>query len=200
LSVKTREEDLKKISKEIANCRRCSLWKERKNPVPGEGNVNPVVVFVGEAPGYWEDVKGRPFVGAAGRLLDEMLTGIGLRRDDVYITNILKCRPPRNRDPRPEEVKACTPFLDRQLEILSPEIIVTLGRHSAMYILSRAGFSVTGITAVRGKVYHARFWGKNVRLIPTFHPAAALYNVKLKDYLVRDFKLLKAEIEQRRLI
>ncbi len=194
-----RKERMEQINKEIRECQKCELWKQRKNPVPGEGSLNPRVVFIGEAPGYWEDVKGRPFVGAAGKLLDEMIRRIGLSRETVYITNILKCRPPKNRDPRPEEIKACTPFLEKQLEILKPEIIVTLGRHSAIYFLSKLGYSVRGITAVRGKIYYAKLWDRNVRILPTFHPAAALYNVKLKDYLTKDFNLLKMEVEQQKL-
>jgi len=194
-----RKERMEQVNKEIRECQKCELWRQRKNPVPGEGSLNPRVVFIGEAPGYWEDVKGRPFVGAAGKLLDEMIRRIGLSRETVYITNILKCRPPKNRDPRPEEIKACTPFLEKQLEILKPEIIVTLGRHSAIYFLSKLGYSVRGITTVRGKIYYARLWDRNVRILPTFHPAATLYNVKLKDSLSKDFNLLKMEIEQQKL-
>ncbi|KYH41499.1 MAG: DNA polymerase [Candidatus Bathyarchaeota archaeon B26-2] len=196
----SRIEAMRLIVEEIRNCRKCGLWKGRRNTVPGEGSLSPLAVFIGEAPGYWEDVKGRPFVGAAGRLLEETLLGVGLSREDVYITNILKCRPPGNRDPRPEEVKACTPFLDRQLELMRPEVIVTLGRHSAMYMLSKAGYMVSGITAVRGKIYRARFWGTEVHILPTFHPAAALYNVRLKEYLERDFRLLREELERLGLI
>ena len=192
----SKEELMASIIEEIKNCRKCGLWKSRRNPVPGDGSLNSPVVFVGEAPGYWEDVKGKPFVGAAGRLLDEVLRGIGLSREDVYITNILKCRPPGNRDPRPEEVRVCTPYLDRQLEVIKPRFIVTLGRHSAMYILSKIGVEVSGITRVRGKIYETELWGQRVKIIPTFHPAAALYNIGLRKYIERDMKLLRNEMNR----
>ncbi len=156
-------------------------------------------MFIGEAPGYWEDVRGRPFVGAAGKLLDEMLSRIGLSRSEVYIANILKCRPPKNRDPLPVEVKACTPFLDRQIQIIEPRLIVTLGRHSTSYILSKAGFrDVEGITKLRGKVYAADVLGLRVSVIPTYHPAAALYSAKYRDGLESDFQLFELELAKNR--
>lgn len=184
------------IDNEVRRCPKCRLSKTRKNAVPGEGNIDSEVVFVGEAPGYWEDVKGRPFVGAAGKLLDEMVLEAGLSRDAVYITNIVKCRPPENRDPRPDEIDACTPYLSRQLDLIGPKFVMTLGRHSASYILSKMGYEVAGITKVRGRVYKAELLGFDVRVIPTFHPAAALYNVQLKDYIEKDFQLLKNELER----
>lgn len=184
------------VDEEVRNCRKCRLSKTRKNAVPGEGNPDSNVIFVGEGPGHWEDVKGRPFVGAAGKLLDEMLLKADLSRGQVYITNIVKCRPPGNRDPRPDEAEVCTPYLDRQLEIIKPKFIVTLGRHSTFHILSKLGYETSGITRVRGKTFEASLWGSKVHIIPTFHPAAALYDVKLKDYLAKDFQLLKKELER----
>ncbi|HEW89812.1 MAG TPA: uracil-DNA glycosylase, partial [Candidatus Bathyarchaeota archaeon] len=121
---------------EIKACTRCPLHATRKNPVPGEGSLDAELMLIGEAPGRWEDEKGRPFVGAAGKLLNKLLGVAGFRREEVYIANVLKCRPPGNRDPRPEEVSACTPFLDRQIEIIGPKVIATLGRHSTRYIFS----------------------------------------------------------------
>ena len=174
----------------------CELWRQRRNPVPGEGNVDAVVIFIGEAPGHSEDVKGRPFVGAAGKLLDELLSEIGLSRDDVYIANILKCRPPENRDPSSDEVAACTPFLDRQIQIIGPKLIVTLGRHATSYILSKAGFPVEGITKLHGRTFATRLFGLQVIVIPTFHPAAALYNVKYKRGLEDDFQIVKFKLEK----
>ena len=184
------------IEEEVTNCRKCELWRNRKKAVPGEGSLDASVVFIGEAPGYWEDVKGRPFVGAAGKLLDEMLSEAGFSRSEVYITNILKCRPPGNRDPVPGEIETCTPYLDRQLEIIKPRLIVLLGRHSARHILSKLGYKISGITRTRGKIYETELFGWHARIIPTFHPAAALYNVKLRGYLEKDFELLKDEIEK----
>ena len=176
-------------------CRKCALWKKRKNPVSGEGNLNADVMFVGEAPGYWEDVKGKPFVGSAGEIFDEMLSEIGLSRNKVYIANILKCRPPRNRDPSASEVEACAPYLNQQIRIIKPKIIVTLGRHSTSYILSKCGLEATGITKLHGRKYEVEPLGFKVLLIPMYHPAAVLYNPKYKSALERDFQLLRRELE-----
>jgi len=187
---------MRPLVEEVRSCRKCGLWKSRRNAVPGEGSLDSSIAFVGEAPGYWEDVKGRPFVGAAGKLLDGLLAGIGLSRGVVYITNILKCRPPGNRDPRPDEIRLCTPYLDQQMEIIKPRFIVALGRHSTAHMLSKAGLNVMGITKVRGKISKVNLWGSEVSVLPTYHPAAALYNVKLKEDLERDYQLLKGEIEK----
>jgi len=186
------------VMAEVKACRKCELGRLRRNAVPGEGSLDAAVMFIGEAPGYWEDVKGGPFVGAAGKLLDEMLLKVGLSRGQVYIANILKCRPPENRDPLPMEVRACVPYLDRQIEIIEPRFLMALGRHSASYILSRAGFEAGGITELRGKVYEADLLGLRVFVIPTFHPAAALYNMRYRDQLEDDFRLLSLELERRR--
>jgi len=190
----SKQDRMGSVETEIRACRKCELWRLRRNSVPGEGNLDATVMFIGEAPGYWEDVKGRPFVGAAGKLLDEMLSKIGLSRGEVYIANILKCRPPENRDPLPVEVKACAPFLDQQIEVIKPRFIVTLGRHSASYILSKAGFEAASITKVRGRVFKVSLLGLEVFVVPMYHPAAALYNVKYRDELENDFQLLKLKL------
>ncbi len=175
---------------EIRACTRCPLHATRKNPVPGEGDLDAQVMLIGEAPGRWEDEKGRPFVGAAGKLLDKLLALAGFRREEVYIANVLKCRPPGNRDPRPEEVRACTPFLDRQIRIIRPEVIMTLGRHSTGYLFSRAGLEFRRVSDVRGRVYEVEVLGLRVKLIPTLHPASALYNPSYRSVLESDFELL----------
>ena len=185
------------VAAEVEACRKCELWKNRRNPVLGEGNIDSAVLLVGEAPGYWEDMKGRPFVGAAGKLLDEMLSEAELRRGEVYITNILKCRPPENRDPLAGEIVNCTPFLDRQIQIIKPRLIVTLGRHSTSYILFKARIEVEGITQLHGRKFETKLLGFHVLVIPTYHPAAALYNVKYRDEIKTDFKLVKLELEKR---
>ncbi len=186
------------VAAEVKACRRCGLWKNRRNPVLGEGNIDTKVMLVGEAPGYWEDVKGRPFVGAAGKLLNETLLEVGLSRSEVYITNILKCRPPENRDPLAGEIVNCTPFLNRQIQIIKPGLIVTLGRHSTSYILSKAGIQIEGITQLHGRTFETRLLGFRVLVIPTYHPAAALYNVNYKDEIKSDFQLVKLELEKRK--
>ncbi len=195
----SKKECMEAIANEVKPCRKCELWETRRNAVPGEGSLDASVLFVGEAPGYWEDVKGRPFVGAAGKLLDTLLAEINLSRSMVYITNVVKCRPPENRAPLPVEVETCTPYLNRQIKVIQPEIIVTLGRHAASYILSKAGLKeAVGITKLRGKVYYVKLFGLSVSVLPTFHPAAVLHNPKYKDGLERDFQLLKSLTEKSR--
>ena len=179
---------------EIKACRKCGLWRQRKNAVLGEGNLDAAVMLVGEAPGYWEDLNGRPFVGAAGKILDDMLSRAGISRSAVYITNVVKCRPPENRDPRTSEIETCTPYLDRQIEIIKPKFIVTLGRHAASYILSKAGIETEGITKIHGRVYEANLLGSEVFMVPMYHPAAALYKAKYRDELDKDFQLFKLRL------
>jgi len=189
-----------KIASKVRVCVKCPLSKGRRKAVPGEGNIDASVMFVGEAPGYWEDVKGLPFVGAAGKILNTLLEKIKLPREKVFITNVVKCRPPENRDPEPNEVKTCTSlYLNRQITLIQPKIIVTLGRHSTAYILSKTGFekeTIEGITQLRGRVYQTRFLNLPVRVIPMFHPAAVLHNPKYRDALERDFEVLKNELKK----
>ncbi len=182
---------------EIKNCKKCQLYKYRKKPVPGEGNINAEIMFVGEAPGAKEDETGRPFVGAAGKLLTKLLNDIGIKREDVYITNIVKCRPPGNRDPTDEEIKACIPYLFRQIELIKPRIIVALGRHAARVLLSEAGIKWTSMTRMHGKVFDVSIRGIRVKLFITYHPAAALYYPKLKPGLEHDFLELKKLLENK---
>jgi len=185
------------VEEEVKACRKCGLWAHRKNPVVGSGSLDAPVMFIGEAPGYWEDVQGKPFVGAAGRLLDQLLSSINLSRSEVYIGNLLKCRPPKNRDPQPKEIEACTPYLNRQIKIIKPRIIVTLGRHSTAYVLSKIGLRAAGITRLHGRVYEAKLFGLPVVVIPMYHPAAALYKAALKKEMERDFQILKRELLDR---
>jgi uracil-DNA glycosylase len=145
-------------------------------------------MFIGEAPGKNEDLKGEPFVGAAGKLLDELLASIGIARGEVYIANMVKCRPPGNRDPEPIELETCNPFLARQIELIAPDVIATLGRFAAHYVLG----VTTPITALRGKLYHRD--GRNV--VPVFHPAAALYDGSKRDVLFDDFQRLRVVMDR----
>ncbi|WP_297478042.1 type-4 uracil-DNA glycosylase [Thermococcus sp.] len=185
-----KEELMRKLEEKIKNCRKCPLWELRTNAVPGSGSYDAKVMFVGEAPGYWEDQKGLPFVGRAGKVLDELLREIGLSRDEVYITNIVKCRPPENRDPTEEEIKACSPYLDRQIDIIRPKVIVPLGRHSMRYILEKFGFPVEPISRIHGKTFEAHTLFGRIVIMPSYHPAAALYRPQIKEELRRDFKKL----------
>ena len=173
---------LEDIRAQVADCTRCPLHEGRTNVVFGEGNPQARVLIVGEAPGKNEDLQGRPFVGAAGKYLDELLAIAGLEREDVFIANVLKCRPPGNRDPRPEEIQACTPFLREQTRTISPEYIVTLGNFSTKFILK----TDTGITRLHGKPTKAG----NFTVFPIFHPAAALYDRSKRVALEEDFATL----------
>jgi len=183
-----KQEKLEKIEEEVKNCRRCELWKTRNNPVVGEGNNG--IVFIGEAPGYNEDQIGRPFVGKAGKVLDELLTSIGLKREDVYITNILKCRPPGNRGPLTEEIEACSPYLDRQLAILRPKLIVPLGNFALSYIFRKFGLKEEKISKVHGQVFTLTTLTGTVKIVPLYHPAVATYDPGKKSLLLEDFKQL----------
>jgi len=193
---------MKKIAGEVRVCVQCPLWRDRRNAVPGEGSIKASVVFVGEAPGYWEDLKGSPFVGAAGKVLDSLLEQIGLPRESVFITNVVKCRPPENREPQPLEITTCTSlYLNRQISLIQPKVIVTLGRHSTAYILSKAGFEdVESITRLRGKNFNVKFFGFSLAVFPMYHPASVLHNPKYRDALESDFQLLKKELEERQII
>jgi len=190
---------IRQITAEVNECRKCSLWKTRRKPVPGDGDVNASIVFIGEAPGYWEDVRGKPFVGAAGKLLDSVFEKVGISRSKVYITNVVKCRPPGNRDPRPEEIKACSPYLDRQLNIIRPKIIVTLGRHSTSYIFSKVGLKFKSMRESQGKLYKVNLWDAKTYVVASYHPAAPLYNVKLKEKIEKTMRMVK-ELEETMLI
>ncbi len=190
-SIQRKEDMMKRLEEEIKFCSLCPLHVSRKNAVPGEGSLDAKVMFIGEAPGRKEDIQGRPFVGAAGKLLDQLLDLAGLRRDEVYITNVVKCRPPNNRDPAALEKSACQPYLERQIKIISPKLIVTLGRHSMMEILELAGYRATSIMRERGRIRKIKLFGLEVLLMPTLHPAAALYNPRTKKLLEEDFLKIK---------
>jgi DNA polymerase len=180
--------NLYEIHKDALRCEKCSLCKTRKNVVFGEGNVHAKIMLVGEGPGRDEDEMGRPFVGKAGKLLDKMLASIELSRDDVYIANILKCRPPGNRDPKPEEAQACIGYLRAQAAMIRPKILVCLGRISAGYILGQD----IRITRDRG-VWHQV---KDFYIMPTYHPAALLRNENLKKESYADLLAIRAKLDE----
>ncbi len=190
------EEEISRIRKEVENCRKCELWKTRKNPVPGEGPLLPKVMFIGEAPGFNEDAKGRPFVGRAGEVLDNALEAIDLERSEIYITNVLKCRPPGNRDPKPEEIRKCTPYLDRQVSLLRPGIIVTLGNFATSYLLEKFGFKADGIGKVHGKIFGVSNLLIRAKILPMYHPAVILRNPNLFENFMEDFRVLKTLMQK----
>jgi len=192
-----KEKELKKIKEEVKNCKKCSLFKERiRNnyyPVVGEGNHQTKILFCGEAPGLNEAKSGRPFCGAAGKILDDLLYSVGIKREDVYITNILKDRPPGNRDPQKEEIEACSPYLERQIGIIKPQVICPLGRYSMNFLMEKFGLKdkIQGISKIHGKVFEVKTLFQSIKIIPLYHPAVAIYNQNMKEILEKDFKILK---------
>ena len=174
---------LQQFEKEIENCSKCPLYKTRTNFVFGTGNEDANIIFVGEAPGRNEDLQGKPFVGEAGQLLNKLLMHIHLKRSDVYIANILKSRPPNNRDPLPEEVEACIPYLHRQIEIIKPKLLVALGRIAAQNLLNTS----ESLAKLRKKIWTYR----DIPLIVTYHPAAILRNSEMLDSALDDFRFVQ---------
>ncbi len=179
-----KQEQLKSLNKKWARDCACALRAVATQPVFGNGNTEASILFIGEAPGKKEDACGIPFVGSSGKFLDELLASIALRREDVYITNIVKYRPPDNRDPRPEEISACLKWLEEEIKIINPKLIVTLGRHALSHFLPKGK-----ISEMHGKVFQQDISGiGSKKIFPLYHPAAALYNGSFRSTLVRDFK------------
>ncbi|MGZ3539325.1 MAG: uracil-DNA glycosylase [Thermodesulfobacteriota bacterium] len=171
------------VKKELGDCKRCKLHRTRKTIVFGEGNEKARLMFIGEGPGYDEDVQGRPFVGRAGQLLTKIIESINLSREEVYIANIIKCRPPQNRNPEPDEIESCNPFLMKQIRVIQPGIICALGTFSAQTLLK----TDTKITALRGKLYEL----EGIKVIPTYHPAFLLRNPERKREVWEDMKKIQ---------
>ena len=186
------KEKLHKIAQEIKDCQKCPLFQTANNSVPGEGDEKAKILFIGEAPGYYEDQQGQPFVGRAGKLLDSCLEEIGLARNKVFITNILKHRPPNNRDPLPDEITACRKWLHKQVEIINPEVIATLGRFSMNKFLPGVFISQT-----HGQARWANFNNKKYLIFPLYHPAAALRNGNIMQELKKDFAKLKELVDNK---
>ena len=185
-TAETRRDALVELYREVSACTRCPLHLDRTRAVFGAGDANAELMFIGEAPGAEEDRQGLPFVGRAGKLLDQLLEGIGLSRDDVFVANILKSRPPGNRDPQPEEIEACWPYLERQIQLIEPRVVATLGNFATKKITG----SQTGITRVRGTPQVHELAGRAVFVFPLLHPAAALRTPSLVDTLREDFAKL----------
>jgi len=186
------------LAKNTEICKKC------KNIVVGKGNINAKIMFVGEAPGRNEDEQGEPFVGAAGKNLDKLLDKVGLSINDVYIANILKCRPPENRDPMPEEIKAHTPWLLRQINEIKPKVICSLGNYATKFFMARGKVDEMekqpGITSIHGKIQNIEINGMKFKLIPLFHPAAIIYKNSLISEWEKDMEVVKKEISQRTLL
>ena len=177
-------EALATFAEQVSGCTRCRLSQGRTQVVFGVGNPHADLMFVGEAPGFHEDKQGVPFVGQAGKLLDKLLGGIGLERSEVYIANVLKCRPPGNRDPQPDEIESCEPHLFRQIELIQPRVVATLGNFATKLLSGKP----TGITRVHGQDQEVTLGGNRVLLYPLYHPAAALYTPAMLNVLQEDFR------------
>jgi len=190
-----KQEKMNKLKIEIEHCKKCDLWKSRNNFVLGEGSLDTNILFIGEAPGYWEDQKSKPFVGRSGKVLDEILDSIGLKRRDIYIANIIKCRPPNNRNPLSDEIKTCTSHLDKQIAIIQPKIIATLGNFALEYIFKKFGLKQDKIGKIHGNIFDVTNLTTVRKVIPLYHPATVTYNSNMKDILIEDFKLIGKELK-----
>jgi len=202
--------EIEKINLEIRACQKCDLCKTRKNAVPGEGSISPQILFIGEGPGRNENLEGRPFVGRAGSILDELLHSIGLKRESVYITNIVKCRPTvtsirdsdsrilsvKDRKPVEGEVLACAPYLTRQIQLLNPRVICALGDTASSTVLKKYGLTAGMISKTHGRVFST----DSLKIVSMYHPAAALYTAALRDIMVSDFEVLSDLLRQKTLI
>jgi DNA polymerase len=196
MKLEHKQAKLDAISKRIINREiDIDLAKDCLNPVPGEGNANAELMFIGEAPGAQEDKQGRPFVGASGKFLAEMLESIGLKREDVFITNIVKFRPPENRDPNPEEIKACMPILFEQIEVIRPKLLIFLGRHSMNVFFPKLKISEAHGEMVKTNVQNPDGSEFEQNCLPLYHPAAALYNGSMRKVLLEDFAKIPKLLE-----
>ncbi|HRY60538.1 MAG TPA: uracil-DNA glycosylase [Patescibacteria group bacterium] len=193
MNIQNKTEQLKKIKDEVVACTKCPLFATRTLPVVGVGNHDAHIMFVGEAPGANEDATGVPFCGRAGKILDEVIESVGLKRENVYICNVLKCRPPGNRDPNPMEKLACVDYLKRQIEIIQPKIICAMGNHAAGFIFEQFGLGdkLVGISKIHGQTFDSPSFSYPVKIVSLYHPAVATYNPNMKKVLIEDAQVLK---------
>ncbi|MEM4718772.1 MAG: uracil-DNA glycosylase [Nitrososphaerota archaeon] len=185
----SREAILEDLRKKVEGCRKCALWRTRNRIVFGEGPADAEVMIVGLGPGRQEDLQGRPFVGAAGKFLDQLLSEAGLSRDRIYITNVIKCFLPGNRATE-EHVRACTPYLDQQIEVIRPKLIIALGNIAACYLLGKFGLRCEPMEKIHGRAYDVSSLMLSLRIVPMYHPASALRNPGLRDKLIEDWREL----------
>ena len=187
---------MKILSNTILHCSKCILSKTRKNVVIGSGAIPSQILFIGEAPGSQENLQGIPFVGRAGKFFEILLNSINLERNDVYVTNILKCRPPKNRNPKFSEINHCTPYLEKQIDIIKPEILAPMGNFAARYCCKKYHIPIQNISSLHGKKFSISTKSFSGILIPLYHPAAAVYNPNLKDIMIQDFQQIKNQLSQ----
>ena len=185
------KEKMEELSLKIKSCNKCPLYENRKNAVPGEGEWKNRIMLIGEAPGFNEDEQGRPFVGRAGRLLEKFLSHINMKREDVFITNVVKCRPPNNRQPEEEEIKICTSlYLDKQIDLIKPKLIICLGNISASYIFRKFGIRFESMNRQHGRVFSISNLSLQTKIIATYHPAAILRNQNLMSIAKADWEII----------
>jgi len=189
MDIGQKQQKIQKLRDQISICTRCHLHETRTNTVPGEGNVDADIMFIGEAPGKSEDLKGKPFVGRAGDVFEKLLNSIGLTRDQIYLCNILKCRPPENRNPQASEINACVGSLDIQIKIVNPKVIGTLGNFSTQYIFEKFNIPPAKISSVAGTIIDVDTPFGPKKIIPLFHPAVATYNIHKTDLLMEHFQV-----------
>ena len=188
---KSKEELMKELSQEINNCKKCPLFKTRNKPLVGDGSVDSEILVVGESPGYNEDRLVKAFVGEAGKILDQLLSLISLKREQIYITNVLKCHPPKNHNPNRQEIDSCIIYLHKQIEIINPKIIITLGKFASRELFTKYNLPFTRISDVRGKVFEVGTLFGKIKIIPLYHPAVACYHNEMLDVLKDDFNKLR---------
>ena len=188
---------MKALSLEIKNCKKCKLWETRKKPLVGDGSVNAEILFVGESPGYNEDKLGKAFVGESGKVLDQLLDIVNLKRSEIYITNVLKCHPQKNHNPHRQEIDSCIQYLNRQIKIIKPKIIITLGKYASREIFAYFNLEFSKISEVHGRIFDAEIDNRKIKIIPLYHPAVACYHNEMFDILKSDFKKLKDTLKRR---
>ena len=184
---KSKDKLMEELSIDVDSCKKCELWKTRNKPLVGDGSVNANIAVIGESPGYNEDIQGRAFVGEAGKVLDKLLGLINLKRDEIYITNILKCHPPKNHNPNRQEINSCIGYLHKQISIIRPKVIITLGKFASREIFIKYNLPFTRISDVRGKVFEVKSLFGRIKIIPLYHPAVACYHNEMIDILKEDF-------------
>jgi len=192
----SKKQEMKNIVDLVKKCKKCDLWKTRNKPVIGDGSEDADIMLIGEAPGYNEDKEGLPFVGKAGGVLDQLLELVGLKRQDIYIANILKCRPPKNRNPFENEINTCTFYLNKQIEIIQPKLIIPLGNFASSFTFKKFGLKYDKISSVHGKIFQINTIFGDKKIIPMYHPAVATYNPNIKDILIKDFNGIQKVIEK----
>lgn len=186
---------IERLRAQIASCQRCRLHTTRTHTVPGEGSVDADILFIGEAPGRNEDLQGKPFVGRAGEVFDRLLNSVGLTRREIYLCNILKCRPPENREPLSDEVQACVGSLDVQIKVVNPKIIATLGRYATTYVFQKFSIPLRNISSVHGQMFDVETPFGAKKIVSLFHPAVATYDPNKLEILLNDFQIFKTIVQ-----